>query len=311
MKTDQRTSAAGRHARFWRSLKIACLVLVGLGLVSCCVVDRMVTDAILHPKRKGTDAKVPAGMAERVFVMKDKVQLRAWMARPEEKPLAVIFVLHGISDSKATQAGTLDFLAKRGIVGIAPDFRAHGTSGGNTVTYGYVEKLDLSELRKATEREFPDTPIGLWGTSYGGAVALQAMGIDPEFDFAIIENTFADLRDVARQQVINHTSLPVAELGPYFMDRAGKVAGFDPGKVSPENSMERIKVPVLHIHGRKDEIIPFEHGRRIARHAKVKSYRFVPIEKGTHYQLRAGDPARYTREVTRFLDRVTGQKQGP
>jgi alpha-beta hydrolase superfamily lysophospholipase len=281
------------------------VIAAALGCTSCAVVDRMVADAILRPNRKGTDARTPDGMEARTFVMRDKVALKAWIARPRQEPRAVVFVLHGISDSKATQAGTLDFLAKRRIVGIAPDFRAHGQSGGRTATYGYLEKQDMTELRKAAEKEFPKLPIGLWGSSYGGAVALQAMGIDPEFDFAIIENTFADLRDVARQQVIKRTSLPVSELGPYFIDRAGEAGGFDPGEVSPENSMERIKVPVLHMHGEQDEVIPFEQGRRISRHAKTDKYRFVPIHKGTHYHLSAGDPATYSREVDAFLDRMT------
>ena len=296
----QRQASSLRHL-----LKLAALVVAALGLTSCFVVDRLVTDAILHPTRKGKDAKTPEGMEARTFVMRDKVALKAWIARPEEAPRAVVFVLHGISDSKATQAGTLNFLAKRGIVGIAPDFRAHGQSDGYTATYGYVEKQDMAELRKIAAGEFPRLPVGLWGSSYGGAVALQAMEIDPEFDFAIIENTFADLRDVARQQVIHRTSLPVSGLGPYFIDRAGEAGGFDPGQISPETSMARIRVPVLHMHGEQDEVIPFEQGRRISRHAKTDKYRFVPIHKGTHYHLSAGDPASYSREVDEFLDRMT------
>lgn len=296
-----------RHkSRLRRTAKLVALIAAALGMVSCCVVDRMVTDAILRPTRKGTDAKPPAGMEPRTFVMRDKVALRAWVAKPDNEPRAVVLVLHGISDSKATQAGTLNFLAKRGIVGIAPDFRAHGQSEGDTATYGYVEKQDLRELRQMAEQEFPGLPVGLWGSSYGGAVALQAMGIDPEFDFAIIENTFADLRDVARQQVIKRTALPVSDLGPYFIDRAGEAGGFDPGQISPENSMARITVPVLHMHGELDEVIPFEQGRRISRHAKTDKYRFVPIHRGTHYHLSEGDPATYSREVDAFLDRITG-----
>lgn len=304
MKPDPQSPPSWR-IRLRRGLKIGAVLLGAAGVVSCCVVDRMVTDAILRPNRKGTDAQVPEGMAERRFVMADKVELRAWMAKPEGEPRAVIFVLHGISDSKATQAGTLRHLAKRGIVGIAPDLRAHGQSGGNAATYGYLEKRDLSDLRKVAEKEFPGVPVGLWGSSYGGAVALQAMGIDPDFDFAIVENTFADLRDIARQQVIKRTSLPIAEIGPYFVDRAGQAAGFDAREVSPENSIERVKVPVLHLHGEADEIIPFEQGKRISRHAKTESYRFVPIEKGTHYHLRDGDPKTYEGEVERFLERMT------
>ncbi|MGS7457720.1 hypothetical protein, partial [Mycobacterium tuberculosis] len=40
-------------------------------------------------------------------------------------------------------------------------------------------------------------------------------------------------------------------------------------------------VPVLHLHGDADEIIPIAHGRRIASHAKSGNYRFIPIRGGT------------------------------
>ncbi|HEY1120736.1 MAG TPA: prolyl oligopeptidase family serine peptidase, partial [Haloferula sp.] len=189
------------------------------------------------------------------------------------------------------------------------DFRAHGDSGGKFATYGYLEKKDLTLLRRAIEKEFPGIPVGLWGTSYGGAVALQAMGSDKDFDFGIIESTFADLREVARDQVTMRTTLPVSGLGPYFINAAGKMASFDPGAVAPELAIEKVKSPILHLHGESDELIPISQGWRIASHAKsCPNYRFVPIAHGTHYHLRAGEPAKYEREVNAFLDRVVDGK---
>lgn len=279
-----------------------------LGLGSCAVATRLVSEAIVHPARKGVGAPVPEGMTARTFKLPDGVEIRTWEARPAGKPKAAVLVLHGIADSKATQVETLRFLARRGVLAMAPDMRAHGDSGGKFATYGFVEKNDLSLLRTVVEKEFPGLPVGMWGTSYGGAVALQSMEVDDQFDFAIIESTFADLRDIARQQVVNHTSLPVSGLGPYFMNEAGKLASFDPGQVSPERSMEKIKVPVLHLHGVDDEIIPIGQGRRIASHAKGEKYRFVEIKKGTHYHLKAGDPKTYDDEIAGFLDKVVDRQ---
>lgn len=279
-------------------------MIVILGMVSCTVATRLVSEAIVQPSRKGVGAPVPDDLRARTFVLPDKVEMRVWEARPQHRPKAAILVLHGVSDSKASQVETLRYLARRGVLGMAPDFRAHGDSGGHFATYGFQEKKDLSLLRRAVENEFPGIPVGLWGTSYGGAVALQSMATDDQFDFAIVESTFADLRDIARQQVIMRTSLPVSELGPYFIDAAGRLASFDPGKVSPEQSAARLTAPVLHLHGERDELIPITQGRRIASRAKHPDYRFVPIRDGTHYHLRAGDPDTYSREVEAFLDRV-------
>ncbi len=291
-----------------RWLTIAGVAGAVLTLASCGLVSLIASDAILHPRRKGVGAAVPSGMTARTFMMPDRAEIRTWEARPKGRPKAAVFVLHGISDSKATQAESLRFLAREGMLAIAPDLRAHGDSGGLHATYGYLEKDDLSRLRRAVEGEFPGLRTGLWGTSYGGAVALQTLGTDPEFDFAIIENTFADLRDISRQQVANHTSLPLTGLGPYFIDEAGRKAGFDPGAISPERSAAKIKVPVLHLHGENDEIIPIAHGRRIASHASGDSYRFVPIKRGTHFHLKAGDPAIYSREIEGFLKKVVEER---
>lgn len=287
-----------------RRLAIACAVVAVLGLISCSVATRVVSKAIVQPSRKGVGAAVPDDLKSRNFILPDGTEIRTWEARPPGRPKAAMLVLHGVSDSKASQVESLRFLARRGILAMAPDFRAHGDSGGRFATFGHLEKHDLTLLRRALENEFPDIRVGLWGTSYGGAVALQSMAVDDQFDFAIIESTFADLRDLARRQVTMRTTLPVSELGPYFINEAGKLASFDPGEIAPERAIQQIKAPILHLHGEADELIPIDHGERIARQSSRADYRFVPIARGTHYHLRAGDPARYDREVRRFLNQV-------
>ncbi len=288
-----------------RRLAITGAVVTVLGLISCGVTTRFVSEAIVQPTRKGVGAVVPDDMKSRTFVLPDSTEIRTWEARPPGRPKAAMLVLHGVSDSKASQVESLRFLARRGILAMAPDFRAHGDSGGKFATYGHLEKNDLTLLRRALENEFPGMRVGLWGTSYGGAVALQSMAIDHEFDFAIIESTFADLRDLARRQVTMRTTLPVSELGPYFIDEAGKLASFNPGEIAPERAIEDIKSPILHLHGQADELIPIDQGERIARRSKRADYRFVPIARGTHYNLRSGNPDQYDREVRSFLNRMT------
>ena len=290
--------------RIKRRLAKTGAVLTVLGMISCGVTTRLVSEAIVQPARKGVGAKLPEDMTSRTFILPDKTEIRTWQARPPGRPKAAVLVLHGVSDSKASQVESLRFLARRGILAMAPDFRAHGDSGGQFATYGYREKNDLTLLRRALENEYPGIHVGLWGTSYGGAVALQSMAVDDQFDFAIIESTFADLRDLARRQVTMRTTLPVSGLGPYFINEAGKLASFDPAEIAPERAIEEIKVPILHLHGEADKLIPIDQGERIALHAKDPGYRFVRIARGGHYDLRSGDPALYDREVRGFLRRV-------
>jgi alpha-beta hydrolase superfamily lysophospholipase len=307
MKRTARTPSPRRRGP--RRL-LAAILLTGLAtaLGSCGLATRAVSEAIVRPARKGAGARVPEGIVARTFVLPDQVEMRVWQADPPAPPRAAVLVLHGVSDSKASQVQTLRFLSRRGILAIAPDFRAHGDSGGTFATYGHLEKSDLTLLRRVVENEHPGIRVGLWGTSYGGAVALQAMAGDRGFDFGIVESTFADLRDLARRQVTMRTTLPVAWLGPYFIDAAGDLASFDAATIRPELAVASIRVPLLHLHGGANALIPLDHGQRIAARAKGPDYRFVAIPRGTHYHLRAGDPATYDREVRGFLRRVAGPR---
>jgi dipeptidyl aminopeptidase/acylaminoacyl peptidase len=300
----KRRSGSSRRQAIKRRLAITGAVITALAAISCGVTTRLVSEAIVQPARKGVGAKVPEDMSSRTFILPDGTEIHTWETRPAGRPQAAVLVLHGVSDSKASQVESLRFLARRGILAMAPDFRAHGDSGGKFATYGHLEKNDLTLLRRALENEFHGIPVGLWGTSYGGSVALQSMAIDDQFDFAIIESTFANLRDLARRQVTMRTTLPVSGLGPYFVNEAGKLASFDPAEIAPERAIEDIKVPVLHLHGEADEMIPIDQGERIAHRSKRADYRFVRIPRGGHYNLRSGDPALYDREVRGFLNRV-------
>jgi alpha-beta hydrolase superfamily lysophospholipase len=233
----------------------------------------------------------------------DHIRLSAWKAVPVGKPRAAIIVLHGIADSKVSAQGSLLSLSQMGLLALAPDMRGHGESDG-MATYGFYEKADLSVLRESIEQEYPGIPVGLWGTSYGGAVALQAAASDARFDFVIAESTFSSLQEIACDQVSLHSHAALSWLAPIALRRAGDMGHFDPVQVSPAQAVASISAPILHLHGDRDEVIPFAHGDRIRASAGARRYRFVSIAGGGHYHLRQGDPATYDQETSRFLDDV-------
>lgn len=73
------------------------------------------------------------------------------------------------------------------------------------------------------------------------------------------------------------------------------------GDIQVEDSLDRVRVPTLVLHSRKDAVAPFEEGRRVA--AGIPGSRFVTLESENHV-LVAGEPAwtTFLEEVRRFLD---------
>lgn len=86
--------------------------------------------------------------------------------------------------------------AERGYRAVLVDLRAHGGSGGQYVTYGVREREDLGTV-VATLREQgePVPPVILFGTSLGGAVAIQGAATGAPADRIVAIAAFADARE--------------------------------------------------------------------------------------------------------------------
>jgi alpha-beta hydrolase superfamily lysophospholipase len=280
-------------------LFVLVLLVIGVWVIVWHVAPRN----MVSPPRTGVGVAPRPGIESLRIEVAENIHLSVWKAAPVGKPRAAIIVLHGIADSKVSAQGSLLSLSQMGLLALAPDLRGHGESDG-MATYGFHEKADLSVLLEAVEQEFPGIPVGLWGTSYGGAVALQAAASDARFDFVIAESTFSSLQEIARDQVSLHSHSSLAWLAPIALRRAGDMGHFDPTQVSPAQAAASISAPILHLHGERDEVIPVAHGYRIGASARSGSYRFVYIVGGGHYDLRQSDPATYDRETARFLTDV-------
>ena len=297
------TKQPARHFRIRKLLVRLGIFALILAAVFWLIIWHIAPRAVIQPQRAGVGATPPTGIEPVSYKISNDIHLAAWKAVPQGSPRAAIIVLHGIADSKASQHGTISHLASHGILGIAPDLRGHGDSPG-LASYGYQEKTDLSRILDSLEAEYPGIAVGLWGTSYGGAVALQAAALDPRFDFVIVESTFSSLTQIGREQVAHHSHACLAWITPIALSRAGKLGHFDPLQVSPAQAIRAITVPILHLHGENDELIPLSHAHEIRANATSPHYRFVSAPLAGHYNLRNTDPVTYDRETSSFLDQV-------
>jgi pimeloyl-ACP methyl ester carboxylesterase len=211
--------------------------------------------ALLHPSRRALATPRPDG-AQDVSFESGGLKLRGWLFRGHGQRRGTLIYLHGSADNRASGLSIADRFLKRGFDVLAYDSRAHGESEGNACTYGYYEKDDL---RKALDL-LPVRPVVVLGVSLGGAVALQAAAEEPRIAAVVAVATFSDLRTVA------------TERAPFIATRrdieaafrlAEQQAGFRADEASPVKAAERIRVPVLLIHGQGDHETFPQHSERV------------------------------------------------
>ena len=139
--------------------------------------------------------------------------------------------------------------------------------------------------------------LGIWGLSYGGFMALQALTVTPEL--------FRCAIDVAG--VVDWTDWYRDPGGPWIRGRMGRPED-DPDlyrRLSPIYHLDKVVRPLLVLHGTSDENVPFlESVRLMDELIKTgKNAEFVMYPGEFHYFQRAHVLGHAWRTAARFFDR--------
>jgi uncharacterized protein len=188
----------------------------------------------------------------------DGVTLAGWLALRSGAPAVVL--LHGYPAEKADLLPLAAVLHRRFTV-LLMDLRYFGGSGGRATTLGVRERgdlraaVDLLVARGAGH-------VGVFGFSLGGAVALTAAAEDARIRVVVAYAPFADLLALARE---TYAYLwPLREPLVQMMRLWGRLfLGADLARPAPAEAAARLAIPVLIVHSRLDEQIPFGHAERL------------------------------------------------
>ena len=286
-------------------LTIGCLIIMILGFVG---IDNIAPYAITQPpKINGSITPEKLGLKSEALNLKtkDNVELSGYWIKSElDAPKGVIILLHGIGGCKEHFLGLANELSKKGIESIIFDGRAHGKSGGEFCTYGFKEKKDIAQIVDKIKKQQPTLPIGIWGNSLGGAIAIQALEFDERIKFGIIESTFTDLHQIVfdyKKRILK--GIGIKHLSDFALERAGEIADFEPQKIKPIESVKNIEQSIFIAHGDSDKNISFKYGQQLFDNLKTKDKQFVLIKGGGHFDLFEKGGSEYKSKMMDFIQR--------
>ena len=191
-----------------------------------------------------------------------------WLHRPRSRGLALL--LHGFGDDAWGMAPMALSLPEWDIAVFT--FRGRDRHPEVPSTLGAHERGDVAAVvRFAEDAGVSRARMILVASSQGAGTALLALAdLEPtgRLGGALLEAPFKDLREAAR----NHIRGVLGRLEPLSLlaqrvalGRAGRLAGFDPSRVSPLEAAQVVHTPVALLTGDADPVTPLAGVQAIAR----------------------------------------------
>lgn len=174
----------------------------------------------------------------------DGVRLSGWFV-PCENARATVLFCHGNGGNMSHRLETIELLQRLGLDTFIFDYRGFGHSEGKPSESGTYKDVEAAWRYLVDEHEVQPDRIIVFGSSLGGAIAAYLAG-SHEPGALIIESTFTSIPDVAARRY------------PYLPTRL--LMRF---KYNTAEYLSRVVCPVMIIHSREDEMIPFECGERL------------------------------------------------
>jgi fermentation-respiration switch protein FrsA (DUF1100 family) len=213
------------------------------------------------PNLIGTPGDYGLEYEEVYFSAEDGVRLHGWWVPQAGAPVLVWF--HGNAGNISHRLENIKLLHDLAAVQVFIfDYREYGKSHGKISREGTFKDAAAAYRYVAASRKVPASDLVLFGRSLGTALATD-LAVRVPCRSLIIESAFTNSSDMAKL------------FAPFMFDWRPSIPYDNLGKV------DKLKVPLLIIHGADDEIIPVAMGRRL--YAAARDPKELYIIPGAHH----------------------------
>ena len=185
-----------------------------------------------------------------IFRTEDGLNLHGWFvpgkkSSPDED-LHTLLWFHGNAGNINHRLGNIKMLHERVPVNVfIIDYRQYGRSEGKISEKGTYIDAGAALAHLHSRKEINQEKIIFFGRSLGSAVAVE-LALKEKCRALILETPFTSILEMGKKL---YPFLPVSLLLKTKYDSLSKI--------------RNIKVPILIMHGDKDDLVPFEHGKRL------------------------------------------------
>ena len=214
----------------------------------------------------------------------DGVTLHGWFVAGQSSRVLLFF--HGNAGNISHRLDSIRQFQDLGLAVLIIDYRGYGQSEGRTTEKGIYRDADAAWRYLAEIRGIPVSNIVIFGRSLGASVASWLAAKNQPLGL-IVESSFTSVPDIAQEI---YPWLPAR-----WLSRLSHAT---------RDYIRNVRCPVLVVHSRDDEIIPFHHGETIFEAANEP--RSLLAIRGSHNDAFIVDERAYMEGLRTFLAGLRG-----
>ena len=212
----------------------------------------------------------------------DGVTLHGWFITGRSSQVLLFF--HGNAGNISHRLDSIRLFQDLGLSVLIIDYRGYGQSEGRTTERGIYRDADAAWRYLIEDRGIVASDIVIFGRSLGASVASRLAAQQQPLAL-IVESSFTSVPDIAQHL---YPWLPAR-----WLSRLSHAT---------RDYVRDVRCPVLVVHSRDDEIIPFHHGEAIF--ASANEPRTLLAIRGTHNDAFLQDERAYIGGLRTFLTRL-------
>ena len=186
-----------------------------------------------------------------------KIKLKSWLIKKDLEKYKTLIFFHGNAGNLLNRVHKLNELNKLDINILIVSLRGFNGNSGKPTEKNLYYDANLS-IKWLNDLGVSNDKIILYGESLGTGVAIE-LGQKNTFNSIILESPFTSIADAAK---IYYPYLPINLL---LKDRYDSI-----------DKINNITIPVLIMHGMKDNIVPYEMGVELFQKANQPKHSYFP-----------------------------------
>ena len=210
-----------------------------------------------------------------------------------------VCLVHGYSANYKEMQPYAKYFYEKGYNILCVENRAHGNSEGDVVGMGYLDRKDLLAWLDFLGNE---NDIVFLGLSMGASAVCCLSGEKlPSSVKGIISDSAFDNAEKELSHVLKKFGIFRKIILKHLKSYTKKLHNFNLSEANMLRFVKNTKVPILYIHGKKDNYVPYQNSQNLYNATPESLRNIVLVDEAEHAQSYAILGVEFERKITNFF----------